>query len=53
MDPLMILASLVSTVTIIGFAYSLLQHSKIEGIDDHVCRLETRINKLEERFDSK
>lgn len=50
MDPLMILTLFVSTVTIIGFVYGLLQRFKMEDIDDHVCRLETRMDKLEERM---
>jgi len=50
MDPLMILTSFVSTVTIIGFVYGLLQRFKIEDINDHVCRLETKINKLEDEI---
>jgi CHASE1-domain containing sensor protein len=53
MDPLMLLTSFVSTVTIIGFVYSLLQRFKMEDIDDHICRLETKINKFEKRLDTR
>ncbi|MGB7128721.1 MAG: hypothetical protein WBD50_06515 [Candidatus Rhabdochlamydia sp.] len=53
MDPLMILTSLAAVVTVIGFVYGFLQNFKAEiktDINDHISRLETRIDNLEERM---
>ncbi len=52
MDLVVILTSLAATVTVIGFVYGFLRNFKTD-INNHIDRLETRIDKLEERLDSR
>ncbi|QYF48699.1 hypothetical protein RHABOEDO_000903 [Candidatus Rhabdochlamydia oedothoracis] len=52
----MILTSLAATATVIGVIYGFLQNFKAEikvDINNHIDRLETRMDKLEERLDAR